>query len=200
MPNHVIQALLAATLAAAPASTPPGARPAVKPSSWSFSARADPVVFALLGFSAGVDGAPRDAPWRLSVAAFHVVVPDLIAPLVVHPADGVTVTEDAIQLGAFYDVDDRHRGWFFGPELYVYALAYEARGRRAIAQEAYAHLSAGYTWFPLAADPGCGFFLQPWATLGAPIFHTGGAELGGRHLEDRAVNWHATVSVGVRFP
>jgi hypothetical protein len=42
------------------------------------------------------------------------------------------------------------------------------------------------------------WFVQPWATLGLPVFGTGGATFAdGTVVRDRVVNWHATVSLGL---
>ena len=167
---------------------------------WHFDVRVDPVVTLVAqGVSAGVDGFPDDSHWRVSLAAFHAEVPALLVPLVVQPSLDVTVTEDAVQLAALYDVDGAHRGLFLGPELYVYRLRYTHAGAVADAHEAYVHVTGGYTFFPFDDDVLGRLFLQPWATLGVPIFHTGGADVGGAHLEDRALNWHATVSIGIRL-
>jgi hypothetical protein len=176
---------LALVVAAAPVTTP-----------WQFGVRADPVVFAIGGWSVGVDGMPEDSHWRASMAAFHTDVPAILVPVVAQGPPGLAVTESALQLGAFYDVDDKHRGLYLGPELYIYDLVYTAQGT-AEAREAYAHVTAGYTWFPF--DGVDLFFVQPWATLGVPIFHSGGAVVDGRQVTDRVLNWHATVSIGCRF-
>lgn len=172
-----------------------------QPAAWHFDVRADPVVFALLGYSVGVDAAPADSHWRAGLAAFHVDIPQLLVPFIAQPGRGVTLTEDCVSAGAFYDVEDEHRGLFFGPELLVYHLAYTVDGAPAEAREAYAHVTVGYTWFPLkdiaVLDH---LFLQPWATLGVPVFHSGGVDVGNRHIADRAVNVHATVEIGARFP
>ena len=167
-----------------------------QPVAWTLDVRADPIVFAILGWSVGVDGGPEDSRWRASLAAFHADVPELLVPLVARGVPGLRVAEDALQLGAFYDVGDAHRGLYFGPELYIYALHYTAGADAASAREAYAHVTAGYTWFPF---DGVGLFVEPWGTLGVPIFHSGGADLGPRHVEDRVLNFHATASLGWRF-
>jgi hypothetical protein len=170
------------------------------PVNWHFGVRADPVVFALGGFSVGVDAMPDDARWRWSLAAFAVEVPTLLVPLVAQPSRGVHVFEHAVQTGAFYDVADRHRGLYFGPELYIYSLQYDVDGQRLDAREAYAHVTVGDTWFPFDdAAPTLPVFVQPWATIGVPVFHAGGVRAGTTTIRDRVLNWHATVSLGVRW-
>jgi len=186
---------LALVIAATPAapSAPP---PAKSLTPWHLSVRGDPIVFALVGFSVGVDAAPADSHWRISMAAFHVEVPEVLVPVVVRPPRGVRVIESAVQFGAFYDTNDDHSGLYVGPEFYVYHLDYRVDGRRLEARELYAHVTAGYTWFPFDQRI---IFVQPWATVGVPIFHSGGVSDGAIVLEDRAFNWHATVSLGARL-
>jgi hypothetical protein len=163
---------------------------------WHGGLRVDPVVAAVLGVSVGVDAMNDATPFRASAAAFHVDVPAFLVPVITSGAPGVHVTEDAIQLAVFDDLDEGHRGFFVGPELYLYALTYKLGGDTAVAHEIYAHATGGYTWFPF----GDVFFVEPWATLGVPVFHSGGAVVDGKHVVDRVFNWHATVALGVRFP
>lgn len=214
----MIVAPFVALLAATPASN---ATPATPATHVDIAVRADPVVFALAGWSIGADVAPhvrRDLDAlgavrvRASIAAFHVVVPEVLLPLVAAPAQDLRVVEDAVQLGLrfpLYDLDGGG-GWWFGPEVYLYRLTYvrTSTGFSADARECYAHLSVGWRWFPLrdaaakddARDAGAPFlqrlFLEPWATLGLPVFGTGDANVGGVLVRDRGLNWHATVSVG----
>ena len=64
---------------------------------------------------------------------------------------------------------------------------------------AYALLeSLGCRWFFAREVPVLEFFfVEPWATVGLPVFGTGGAVVGDVDVRDRGFNWHATVSVGV---
>lgn len=192
--------VVSATAAPVVPPSPSSSSSAPAPVTWHFGLRADPVVFALGGFSVGVDAMPEDSRWRLSLAAFAVEVPTLLVPLVAQPSRGLRVFENAVQVGAFYDVADRHRGLYTGPEVYLYHLRYDVDGQTLEAREAYAHVTVGDTWFPF--DDGAlalPVFVQPWATIGVPVFHTGGGRVGPTTIRDRVVNWHATVSLGVRW-
>jgi hypothetical protein len=165
--------------------------------------RADPIVFALGGWSLGVDVATEDLALlrntraRVSLAAFHVEVPAVLVPIVAAPPEGLRVVEDAVQTALRFDVG---AGWWVGPEIYVYRLAYSRDdfASTSFAHEAYAHVSLGWRWFFARDIPVVEFFfVEPWATIGLPVFDTGGADVGGVIVSDRGFNWHATVSVGV---
>lgn len=109
-----------------------------------------------------------------------------------------------MQLGLFTSSEAGHRGFFAGPELYAYQLRYVDETRPAridVARELYVHATAGYVWFPFV---GAGvldeFFVMPWATLGLPVWRTGGARFAdGVVVDDRVANWHATISVGLQL-
>ena len=63
-------------------------------------------------------------------------------------------------------------------------------------------MTADDVWFPLAGVVDVGFadavFVQPWVTLGLPVFGTGSATFDdGTEVRDRLLNWHATVSLGI---
>ena len=172
----------------------------------SFRARLDPIVALVAqGVSVGADVLPRDVPWRLSVAAFVCDVPRFLVPLVLKHDPRLKVTESALQLGLFRSSDAAHTGFFFGPELYAYQLVYSDEAvpaRHARTHEVYAHATVGYTWFPWHDDVASGWlrslYFMPWATVGLPLVHTGGAVYDdGTTLEDRSFNWHGTVAVGV---
>lgn len=173
-----------------------GAAPAI-----DVAVRADPIVFALGGWSLGVDVATddlvtvRNTRMRASIAAFHVEVPELLVPVVASPPDGLRVLEDAVQVALRFELGG---GWWIGPEVYAYRLAYSRGDDRAFANEAYAHASVGWRWFFAREVPLLEFFfVEPWATIGLPVFGTGGAVVGDVAVRDRGFNWHATVSVGV---
>ncbi len=163
--------------------------------------RADPIVFALGGWSLGFDVAPHQDEQRqrarASIAAFHVEVPSLLVPVVASPSNGLRVVEDAVQIAVRFELGG---GWWFGPEVYGYRLSYSRDdfATTTTAHEAYVHASVGWRWFfardvPIAEF----FFVEPWATIGLPVFGTGGANVDGVAVADRGFNWHATVSVGV---
>ncbi len=171
--------------------------------------RVDPVVTVVGGASVGFDVVPRDWNSRLSVAAFVVDVPRLLVGFVVptaeHPQQ-LKITETCVQLGLFTSFDEakKNRGFFAGPELYAYQLRYvdeTAPARISSTHELYVHATGGYVWFPF---DGAGvldeFFVMPWATLGLPVWKTGGAAFAdGTVIADRVANWHATVSVGLQL-
>jgi hypothetical protein len=168
-------------------------------------ARIDPIVTLVAGgASVGVDIIPSFTDWRLSLAAFTCEVPRFLVPLVVDASPSLKITESALQLGLFRSSGRGHTGFFFGPELYGYRLGYaddEAPRHHAVSWELYAHATFGGTWFPFADDVTAGllrrFYLMPWLTAGLPLFHTGGARFSdGVVIDDRVLNWHATVSLG----
>lgn len=170
--------------------------------------RCDPFVTVVAGgASVGFDVLPDDWSSRLSVAAFVVDVPRFLVGFVVptaeHPQE-LKITETAVQLGWFTSFDDDHRGFFGGPELYAYQLRYvdETKPSRIdVAHELYVHATAGYVWFPFD-DAGVldDFFVMPWATIGLPVWKTGGAAFAdGVDVDDRAFNWHGTISVGLQL-
>jgi hypothetical protein len=181
--------------------------PVVDPPPVGLRLRVDPVVTVVAcGASVGFDVVPRGFGSRLSVAAFVVDVPRFLVPFVVDHDPRLKITESAVQLGLFTSADVDHRGFFAGPELYAYQLRYvdeDAPARADVAHELYLHATAGYVWFPFDDDDGDLFddvFVMPWATLGLPVWRSGGAEFAdGSHVEDRAFNWHATVSLGLQL-
>lgn len=182
-------------------------------SSIDVALRADPIVFALGGWSVGLDAAPTMNPEdptspraRFSLAAFHVEVPALLLPVVASPSDGLRVIEDAAQIAVRFDLGG---GWWAGPEVYVYRLTYlrdddddDDVGAGAgvgvgVGRDAYVHASIGWRWFFADGVPLLEFFfVEPWATIGLPVYGTGGATVRGVRIDDRGFNWHATVSVG----
>lgn len=177
-------------------------------------ARIDPFVTIVAGgASVGVDIAHRAHPVRVSAAAFVVDVPGLMVPLISRTeARGVSlhIRESCVQLGAFASLSPEHRGFFVGPELYAYRLRYLDAAhptRSAIAHELYAHATGGYVWFPFSRGPGDDdngivddVFVMPWATVGIPVFGTGGVTFADDVVvNDRIVNFHATVSFGLQL-
>ena len=89
------------------------------------------------------------------------------------------VVEDSKALAVRFELGC---GWWFGPEVYGYRLS-DSRDDFATtinAHEAYVHASVGRPWFfarevPIAEF----FFVEPWATIGLPVFGTGGANVDG---------------------
>jgi hypothetical protein len=175
--------------------------------------RVDPFVTIVAGgASVGFDVLPATIDSRLSVAAFVVDVPRFLVPFVVDHDPRLRITETCFQIGwltssAPFAAPRRHTGFFFGPELYGYQLRYtdeDQPARNATAHELYLHATAGFTWFPFA---GAGnqtlvddVYVMPWLTAGLPVFQTGGARFAdGTFIEDRALNWHATVSIGLQL-
>jgi hypothetical protein len=196
-------ALLAFAALCTAAATSSASSTPMSPASLDVAVRADPIVFALGGWSIGVDVAtddlalPRNKRVRASVAAFHVEVPALLVPVVASPADGLRVIEDAVQVALRFDLGG---GWWVGPEVYAYRLAYSRDdfASASTAHEAYVHVSLGWRWFFARGVPALEFlFVEPWATIGLPVFGSGGANVGGVDVSDRGFNWHATISVGV---
>ncbi|HEY1099723.1 MAG TPA: hypothetical protein VGF99_12390 [Myxococcota bacterium] len=176
--------------------------------------RTDPFVTLVAGgASVGVDVAHRDGLTRVSAAAFVVEVPRLLLPLVVRSdvaLPALSVVEHAVQFGLMTSLSPQHRGVFVGPELYAYRLRYvdEANPTRAAtAYELYAHMTAGFTWFPFDNDDNDkdvdvlgAVFVMPWVTVGLPVFGSGGITFNdGVFVADRLLNFHATVSIGLEL-
>lgn len=172
--------------------------------------RTDPFVTAVAGgASVGVDVAHRAWMTRVSAAAFVVEVPRLMLPLVVRSEvalPALSIVEHAVQLGLMTSLSPQHRGVFIGPELYAYRLRYvddADPARAATAYELYAHVTGGYTWFPFAdveASVLGDVFVMPWATVGLPVFGSGGVTFSdGVVVDDRSLNFHATVSIGLEL-
>lgn len=177
--------------------------------------RTDPFVTLVAGgASVGVDVAHRDWLTRVSAAAFVVEVPRLLLPLVVRndvALPALSVVEHAVQLGLMTSLSPQHRGVFVGPELYAYRLRYvdEANPTRAAtAYELYAHMTAGFTWFPFDDDDDDdkdvdvlgAVFVMPWVTVGLPVFGSGGITFNdGVVVADRLLNFHATMSIGLEL-
>ncbi|MDP2339837.1 MAG: hypothetical protein Q8O67_02680 [Deltaproteobacteria bacterium] len=169
--------------------------------------RVDPFVTLVAGgASVGFDVLPSQIDSRLSVAAFVVDVPRFLVPFVVDHDPRLRITETCFQIGWLtsslpFAGPRQHTGFFFGPELYAYQLRYtdeDEPSRNATAFELYVHATAGFTWFPFegAAD----VYVMPWLTAGLPVFGTGGAAFAdGTTIEDRAFNWHGTVSIGLQL-
>ncbi len=171
-------------------------------------ARIDPFVTVVAGgASVGIDVAPRSWPTRLSAATFVVEVPRLLVPLINRGgSSSLQIVEQCVQFGAFTSLSAGHRGFFVGPEVYAYQLRYvdsAHRSRHATARELYAHVTAGWTWFPFADGDDVltsHVFLMPWATLGVPVFGSGGVVFAdGSVVRDRVINFHATVSLGLEL-
>ena len=175
-------------------------------------ARVDPFVTVVAGgASVGVDVARRRDPLRLSIATFVVDVPGVAVPFISDaPGMSLAIRESCVQVGMFASLAPEHRGFFFGPELYGYQLRYvdeEQPARSAVAHELYVHATAGYVWFPFSRGDGDhdngvvdDFFVMPWATIGLPVFGSGGVIFGdGSVVGDRRFNGHATISIGLQL-
>lgn len=175
--------------------------------------RVDPFVTLVAGgASVGFDLLPAqtnpdsDLGSRLSVAVFVVDVPRFLVPLVLDAEPSLKLTETAVQVGWFTSFSPDHTGFFAGPEIYAYQLryAFDDDGRIDVAHELYVHATVGWVVFPFAGDGGQtladDFFVMPWATVGLPVWKTGGALFAdGSVIDDRVANWHATVSVGLQL-
>ena len=184
----------------APGTPPPGLR-----------VRVDPFVTLVAGgASVGFDVLPAQIDSRLSVAAFVVDVPRFLVPFVVDHDEQLQLTETCFQIGWMTSSSSKHTGFFFGPELYAYQLRYtdeDQRSRNATAHELYVHATAGFTWFPFQSPAGASskalvdaVYVMPWLTAGLPVWHTGGAKFSdGTVIDDRAFNWHGTVSIGLQL-
>jgi hypothetical protein len=187
-----------------------GATAAADPPKLVVRASADPIVFAIGGYSVASDVTRTDTHWRLELGAFHARVPAPLVPIVALGPPGLVVDEDVVRVAGLYDLDAAHgTGFFFGPALYLYRLHYRAPHVTrddddprldAVGHEVYLHGTVGAAWFPLAGHVLFDrFFVMPWATVGVPLFHGADVVRGGAVVvRDRIVNWHATVSLGVR--